>query len=176
MRSYPRLVNGGGWRGVDLPWIVNGGSWHRVDNAWVVNGGVWQPLWDKIDLPQSFWNSTHEGGRSGSIGGVLWGNSVYSTYWDLPTAKRVVGVVIDITLDGYQGGWHGSGGKYGANQTRPGDWSWDAPSGSGVKRSPVLPCSFAAGERITVWAYGGGSDKGDGKNLRNITLVDVIYG
>lgn len=175
MRSMPSVDIGGGWRNLDLPWLKMGGSWRRIDNAWVCMSGQWRPLWDKIDLPQNNWNSQHVGGRSGSIGGTLWGNTRLMTYWDLPTVKRVVGVVIDVTLHGYQGGWHGSGGKYGVGQTQPSDWPWEAPSGNGVKRSTVLPCSFAAGERITVWAYGGGSDSGDGKGLKMITLTDVIY-
>lgn len=175
MRVNPKLVSGGRWANVDLPWVVSGGRWRQCDNVFVATGGVWRPVYDKINLPIGFYNSTHYGGRSGSIGGVLWGGSKYYTYWDIPTVKRVVGVVIDIFVDGKQGGYHGNDGYYAANQTYPDNWAWIAPSGSGTFRSPVMPCNFAAGERITVWAYGGSSDRGDGKNLRSITLVDVIY-
>lgn len=175
MRSSPKAVSGGAWHDLDLPYAVSGGAWHRIEQGWAVSGGVWAPIWDLISLPQGYQNSTHVGGRNGSIGGTLWGNTRLYTYWDLPTVKRVVGVVIEVTLGSAQGGWHGSGGKYGAGQTQPSDWPWEAASGSGVKTSTVLPCSFAAGERITVWAYGGGSDSGDGKGLKSITLTDVIY-
>ena len=176
MRSTPKTVSGGAWRDLDLPYIVIGGVWRRVQQAWTVSGGNWAPIWDLISLPQNWQNSNHISGRYGSIAGTIWGDTVVNTYWDLPTVKRVVGVVIDITLGSPQGSWHGSGGKFAAGQTWPSDWSWEAPPWEGVRTSTVLPCNFAPGERITVWIYGGGSDRGDGKSLWNLVLRDVIYG